>query len=83
MERKLSILAILFAVPVMLLSFSQKSTITGRVTDSSGMPLAGVTVTVKGSRSGTVTDQGGNYSLEIKQGDDFLQFGMVGFVTIT
>ena len=76
-------MAILFAVPVMLLSFSQKSTITGRVTDSSGMPLAGVTVTVKGSRSGTVTDQGGNYSLEIKQGDDFLQFGMVGFVTIT
>ncbi|MBK7479285.1 MAG: von Willebrand factor type A domain-containing protein [Bacteroidales bacterium] len=83
MERKLSILAILFAVPVMLLSFSQKSTITGRVTDSSGMPLAGVTVTVKGSRSGTVTDQGGNYSIEIKQGDDFLQFGMIGFVTIT
>jgi len=67
----------------MLLSFSQKSTITGRVTDSSGMPLAGVTVTVKGSRSGTVTDQGGNYSIEIKQGDDFLQFGMIGFVTIT
>lgn len=82
MKKRLSILAILFAASVML-AFSQKSNITGKVTDSSAMPIAGVAVTIKGSKSGTVTDQDGNYRIEVEQGDDYLRFAMIGFVTVT
>ena len=82
MKRRLSILAILFAASVML-AFSQKRIITGKVSDSESLPLAGVAVTVKRSMSGTVTDQGGNYRIGVEQGDDYLQFSMIGFVSVT
>ena len=37
-----------------MMAFTESRTITGKVTDQQGQPLAGVTVTVKGSSSGTV-----------------------------
>jgi len=44
--------------------------ITGKVTDTSGFPLPGVTVMVKGKSQGTVTDVNGNFRLEnVSQGD--------------
>ena len=43
-----------------MIAFSQSRTITGRVVDSSGLPLSGVTVIVKGTTNGTVTDQLGS-----------------------
>ena len=43
--------------------FSQNETIRGKVTDSTGAPLPGVTVVVKGTTIGIITDAEGNYSL--------------------
>ncbi len=37
----------------------------GKVTDSDGQPLAGVTVMVKGTSNGTVTGADGSYSLRV------------------
>lgn len=39
--------------------------LTGSVTDSTGQPLVGVTIKVKGASLGTVTDAQGNFSLEV------------------
>lgn len=39
--------------------------LTGQVTDSNGQPLIGVTIKVKGSSAGTVTDGQGNFVLEV------------------
>lgn len=39
--------------------------VTGKVTDSAGLPVPGVSVLVKGTRTGTVTDMDGAFSLEI------------------
>jgi TonB-linked SusC/RagA family outer membrane protein len=39
--------------------------LTGTVTDSTGQPLVGVTVQVKGTSLGTVTGAGGEFSLEV------------------
>jgi hypothetical protein len=39
--------------------------ITGKVTDTSGDPLPGATVMVKGTTIGTVTDADGNFSLKV------------------
>ncbi len=53
--------------------------IKGLITDSSGSPLAGVTVSVKGSDKGTNSDEKGNFSIAIPPGAT-LVFTNVGFV---
>jgi len=52
--------------------------ITGRVTSTTGEPMAGVSVFVKGSRTGTVTDANGNFSITVPD-DATLVFSSVGF----
>ena len=64
MKNKLSILTILVLGAIMIAS-SQSRTITGNVANSSGLPLTGVSVTVKGTNKGTVTDYQGNYKIEV------------------
>jgi len=56
----------------------QSKTVSGRVTDSSGIPLPGVTVAVKGTTTGTITDADGNYSLTQVSGSASLVFSFVG-----
>tara|TARA_R110002050_G_scaffold300779_1_gene472593 strand:+ start:14213 stop:17710 length:3498 start_codon:yes stop_codon:yes gene_type:complete len=59
----------------------QSKTISGRVTDSSGAPLPGVTVVIKGTVKGTITDVDGSYSLPSVPGDGTLVFSFVGMKT--
>lgn len=59
-------------------SDQQHETITGRVTDSSGSPLPGVTVVVKGTTNGTVTNIDGEYTISNIPNDAILQFSFVG-----
>jgi len=56
-------------------------TITGRVTDESGMALPGVTVQVKNSKNGTVTDINGMYSINVSTGDQTLVYSYIGMET--
>jgi TonB-linked SusC/RagA family outer membrane protein len=60
---------------------NQQKEITGKVTDTQGQPLPGVTVTVKGTTRGTVTDVDGNYSLSNIANDNTLVFSFVGMET--
>ena len=59
----------------------QSLKVSGRVTDSSGSLLPGVTVVVKGTTTGTITDADGNYSLTNVPGDAILVFSFVGMKT--
>lgn len=59
----------------------QSKAISGKVTDSSGAPLPGVTVVVKGTTNGTITDMDGKYSLSKIHGDATLVFSFVGMKT--
>jgi TonB-linked SusC/RagA family outer membrane protein len=59
----------------------QQKTITGKVTDTSGQPLPGATVVVKGTTIGTVSDADGNYSLSNVPPDATLVFSFVGMET--
>ena len=52
--------------------------ITGKVTASTGEPLAGVSVSVKGTRTGTITDANGNFSITVPD-DAVLVFSYVGY----
>ncbi len=61
------------------ISFAQSRSITGVVSDeSSGDPLIGATVIVKGTTVGTVTDLDGAYTLEASTGD-VLVFSYTGY----
>ena len=55
--------------------------IKGRVTDGAGEPLPGVTVMVKGTTIGTVTDADGMFSLRIPMNAQTLQVSFVGMKT--
>lgn len=55
----------------------QTQNITGRVTDSDGNPLVGVTVVISETTKGVVTDLDGTYTIEAEVGDE-LNFSFVG-----
>jgi TonB-linked SusC/RagA family outer membrane protein len=59
----------------------QQRTVSGNVTDESGQPLPGVTVVVKGTTQGTVTNADGEYSLTSIPEDATLVFSFVGMST--
>ncbi|WP_374175083.1 SusC/RagA family TonB-linked outer membrane protein [Flavobacterium tructae] len=54
----------------------------GVVKDNKGMPLTGVTVSVNGSKQGTVTNFDGKYEIAVNEGD-VVSFSFVGFETKT
>ncbi len=59
----------------------QQPAVSGTVTDQSGQPLPGVTVVVKGTTRGTVTNADGEYSISSLPEDATLQFSFVGMRT--
>lgn len=55
--------------------------ISGRVRDESGQPLAGASITVKGTQNGTVTDANGVFALTV-QDDAVLVISAVGYQSL-
>ncbi len=60
--------------------FGQAVSLSGAVTDQSGQPLSGVSLTVKGTGIGGVTDQNGNFLISVQRGAT-LVFSYSGFKT--
>ncbi|RIJ46370.1 SusC/RagA family TonB-linked outer membrane protein [Maribellus luteus] len=56
----------------------QQDRVTGTVTDKKGEPLPGVSVIVKGTVNGTVTNANGEYSLTSVTENSVLQFSFIG-----
>ena len=66
---------------LMIIAFSaiaQKRVITGTVTDPEGSPVPGVNVILKGTTTGTATDETGTFNIEASEGD-VIQFSFIGF----
>ncbi len=53
----------------------------GQANDEKGMPLPGVTVLVKGTAAGTITDGEGRYRLDSPRNRGTLQFSFIGMLT--
>jgi TonB-linked SusC/RagA family outer membrane protein len=60
---------------------AQQRSVSGKVTDSNNQPLPGVTVVVKGTTQGTVTNADGDYTLTNIPEDATLVFSFVGMRT--
>ncbi|MBE9462394.1 SusC/RagA family TonB-linked outer membrane protein [Dyadobacter subterraneus] len=56
--------------------------VTGKVTDEKGEGLPGVSVRVKGTQSGSVSDVNGGYSVEFADRSAVLVFSFVGYKTL-
>lgn len=80
MINKLRFVVTLFVILVVQITFAQSKTISGTVTDETG-PLPGVSIIVKGTSTGTVTDFDGNYSIQANTGD-VLVFSFVGMKNV-
>src|SRR5690554_21737 len=78
MKRKLTMVLALFFIGIGIVV--AQTQVRGNVTDASGEPLIGVTIQVKGTTQGTVTDFDGNFSLSAPTGGT-LVVSYVGFVT--
>lgn len=77
--RKLVSIVFVLLLTVMQ-AFAQQKTVTGKVTDEKqGAPLAGVSVTVKGTTVGTVTGADGSYRLVIPSNGKTLVFSFVNY----
>ncbi|WP_303315184.1 SusC/RagA family TonB-linked outer membrane protein [Flavivirga abyssicola] len=57
----------------------QGQKITGKVTDQSGVSIAGVTVFVKGTNKGAVSDFDGKYTIVVPDSQNILVFSYLGF----
>ncbi len=78
--------SLLFLVGVLLclqtqFAAAQSRAVTGKVTDAGGNGLPGVSVTVKSSTSGAVTDGNGAYSVNVPGDKNTLVFSYIGYVS--
>ena len=62
----------------MAVAFAQNTTVTGKVTDENGAPIVGVSVLVKGAKTGVNTDASGSFSISNAAGKTLL-FSAVGY----
>ena len=65
-KKKVSITALFFFLSTF--SFAQQITVTGNVVTEKNLPLAGVSVNVQGSTSGTTTDANGRFTIQVNKG---------------
>lgn len=62
------------------ITFAQERAVSGTVSDNTGLPLPGVSVLVKGSKTGTQTDFDGKYSIKVAPSQT-LVFSYIGMKT--
>ena len=75
MKTILKLFTLLFCVA----SFAQ-TTVKGKITDDTGLPLPGANIVVVGTTSGTVSDFDGNYTLSVDQNPPFsIRVSYTGF----
>lgn len=77
MNKTIIFLALMFAS---IVTFGQARQIKGKVSEVSGNGIPGVTIQIKGTSTGTISDIDGNYSVNATDGN-VLVFSFVGFIT--
>src|SRR5690554_2726398 len=83
MKIKTTIISCFLLFTFMLTAQQQQLTVTGKVTETTtGESGIGVTVLVKGTNNGTVTDIDGNYTLNNVPSNGTLVFSYIGMTTV-
>jgi len=77
--RSLGFLSLCFFITVN--TMAQTASLRGSVRDANGLPMAGASVILEGTKRGTVTDASGNYELKVSPGTYTLIISYVGVMT--
>lgn len=80
MKKRISGLLLLMLLLVVQTGFGQELTISGIVTDDSGLPTPGVNILIKGTSTGVATDFDGKYTIKANKGQ-VLSFSFLGMQT--
>jgi len=80
LKRPVSGVLLFFLVILSCLKANAQTTISGTVRDVQGNVLPGVSVAVKGSAAGQISDNSGKYMLQVPSGNATLLFSYVGYV---
>ncbi len=81
-RKNLKVLLMILGLIISQISFAQQVSLSGRVTDQeTGEGLPGVTIVVKGTTSGTISNFEGDYNLTVEKGVT-LQFSYIGYATV-
>ncbi|MGV3766376.1 MAG: SusC/RagA family TonB-linked outer membrane protein [Chitinophagaceae bacterium] len=72
---------LLLGISCQMVLQAQTRSVTGKVTDEKGAPLAGASVQVKNASSGTSTDEMGRFTLNVNQEKVMLVVSMMGYAT--
>ncbi len=75
------LLLLLLTTASLCLKAQERKTITGTVQDSAGRALPDVSVLVKGTKNGSLTDAQGNFKITVGASDNVLEFSSVGYAT--
>lgn len=78
MKKKLSLIAVMLISA--FVTWAQNVSISGNVTDANGEPLVGVSILVKGTTIGTMTDVDGQFAFDVP-GNAVLEVSSIGFVS--
>ncbi len=70
-----TLLLLLYSIP----GFAQEKPIKGTIIDSTGEPLIGVNVSIKGTTIGTISDLDGNYVLQAPNSNSIVVFSFIGY----
>jgi TonB-linked SusC/RagA family outer membrane protein len=77
---KKSLFLFCFLVLSIQIAYAQSRQITGKVSDKKGEGLPGVSVAVKGTTVGAITDAGGNYAVNVSGNNSTLVYSYIGYV---
>lgn len=69
---------LVIALLINICAMAQPKTVSGRITDNSNGPIPGVSVLIKGTTNGTITDIEGNYSVSVPGNESVLVFSFIG-----
>lgn len=76
------ILSLFIAVTVIVTGNAQERTVSGTVTSSEdGLPIPGVSVKVKGTQNGVISNAEGKYSIKVTGSAAILDFSSIGYVS--
>jgi hypothetical protein len=73
---------VLIALFISTMSAFSQIKVTGTVLDNKSEPLIGVNITVKGSKTGTISDFNGKFNIEVPNRQSILVFSYIGYKTI-
>ena len=79
--RRVKLLFLLLGLVFSQVLSAQELSVSGKVTDTSGEPIPGVNVVIKGKNKGTSTNFNGKYQIKVNQGD-VLSFSFIGYETV-